>query len=147
MLPHPPDDVFAAVMSPEIAPLIDPAVRRWEPDRRPIEVGTRFAVRGRLQWVPIRGTSQVTVWQPARRAEFEAVRPRRPVAAHATHEFEVEGTGTRYTWTMTFRHRGPVGRRAARFLGPVVDRTIAEQQRTLAAWLDEHPDAAANARL
>lgn len=41
-LPHPPRPIFNAVMSPEIAPKIDPGVRKWEPDRRPIGLGTEF---------------------------------------------------------------------------------------------------------
>ena len=112
-LPHPPEDVFAAVMSPEIAPQIDPAVRRWEPDRRPIGLGTRFTIRGRFQWLPVRGTSVVTSWDPPRAGVFESVSPSRPLRVVAAHRFEADGTGTRYTWESTLHHRSPVGRFAA----------------------------------
>ena len=57
VIPSPPDVVFAAVMSPDTAPLIDPGVREWRPDTEPIGVGTRFSIRGRLGALPIRGTS------------------------------------------------------------------------------------------
>jgi hypothetical protein len=147
LLPHPLEDVFAAVMSPEIAPKIDPAVKRWEPDRRPIGVGTTFEIRGKFQWLPIRGTSKVTVWDPPHRGEFEGLRPTRPLKVHAAHVFQPDGAGTRYTWKQTFLHTGPVGRLAMRVLGPLVDRTIVDQQRTLAAWLDEHPGAGGFAQL
>lgn len=59
VIPSPPDVVFAAVMSPDTAPLIDPGVREWRPDAEPIGVGTRFSIRGRLGVLPIRGTQRV----------------------------------------------------------------------------------------
>jgi hypothetical protein len=147
VLPHPPEDVFAAVMSPEIAPQIDPAVRQWQPDVRPIAVGTRFTIRGWFQWLPIRGTSRVTTWDPPRVGVFESVKPSRPLRVVAMHAFEPDGAGTRYTWKSTLIHRGPVGRAAARLIARLLDRTIAEQQRTLAQWLDEHPGASMFAEL
>ena len=58
VLPAPPAEAFAAVNSPEIAPLIDPAVRMWKPDSDPIGVGTRFTIRGQLGIIPIRGVSE-----------------------------------------------------------------------------------------
>ncbi|HJR25700.1 MAG TPA: SRPBCC family protein [Acidimicrobiales bacterium] len=146
-LPHPPEDVFAAVMSPEIAPQIDPAVRRWEPDRRPIGIGTTFEIRGWFQWLPIRGTSRVTEWDPPHRGVFESIRPIRPLRVLAVHELEPDGAGTRYTWSQTFFHDGRVGRLAARVITPLVARTIADQHRTLAAWLDAHPGASGFAQL
>lgn len=97
LLPHPRRDGFAAVMSPEIAPPIDPAVRRWEPDRRPIGVRTCFTIRGRFQWPPIRATSRVTVGDPPSRGEFETARPTWPRRLNAIHAFEEHEDGTRYT--------------------------------------------------
>lgn len=146
-LPHPSELVFAAVMSPEIAPQIDPAVRRWEPDRRPIRVGTQFTIRGWFQWLPVRGRSRTTVWQPPSRAEFEAVQPTWPVRLHAVHAFDRENDGTRYRWTVTFHHPNVIGRAVTRLAAPLLQRTIADQNRTLAAWLDENPERAATAEL
>lgn len=146
-LPHPPELVFAAVMSPEIAPQIDPAVRKWEPDRRPIGVGTQFTIRGWFQWLPVRGVSRTTVWEPPLRGEFESVKPTRPISLQAVHAFERENDGTRYRWTVTFHHPYAIGRAATRLAAPLLERTIADQNRALAAWLDQHPDRAATAEL
>ena len=146
-LAHPVEDVFAAVMSPEVAPQIDPAVREWTPDRRPIGLATHFTIRGRFQWLPIRATSAVTTWEPPHRATFEAIRPTWPVRLVASHTFEPDPTGTRYTWSTEIVRRGPVGRLAARLVAPLLERTFADQHRTLAAWLDEHPGAAGFAEL
>lgn len=146
-LPHPRREVFAAVMSPEIAPLIDPAVREWTPDRRPIGVGTRFTIRGRFQWLPIRATSAVTAWEPPASATFEAVRPQWPTRLEATHRFEPSELGTKYTGTSTIHHRGLIGRLAARLVARLLDRTIADQHRTLAAWLAQNPGDARSAEL
>lgn len=44
-----------AVNSPATAPIIDPSVTSWTPDRLPIAVGTRFAIRGRLGSPPHQG--------------------------------------------------------------------------------------------
>jgi hypothetical protein len=146
-LPHPPEDVFVAVMSPEIAPQIDPAVERWQPDSRPIGVGTTFEIRGKFQWLPIRGVSRISVWDPPRRGEFDSVKPSWPLQMHAVHTFEPEGSGTRYTWSMTMRPRNRIGQFVARRVKPLIERTIADQNRTLAAWLDAHPGAAGAAEL
>lgn len=146
-VPHPVLDVFGAVMSPEIAPLIDPAVRRWDPDRRPIGVGTRFTIRGRFQWLPIRATSRVIVWEPPTRAVFEAERPTWPLRLRATHTFDEIGNETSYTWSITVHHRDAIGRLLVRVLGPLLERTLADQARTLTTWLDDHPGVARGARL
>ena len=146
-LPHPPPEVFAAVMSPEVAPLIDPAVREWAPDRRPIGVGTRFTIRGKFQWLPIRATSAVIEWEPPSSATFEAVRPVWPTRLEAAHRFEPSEGGTSYTWTSTIHHRGPIGRLAARLVARLLDRTIADQHRTLAAWLEQNPGDALRTEL
>ena len=77
--------VFAVVMSPETAQLIDPAVRVWQADVRPIDLGTRFTIRGRLGVVPIRGTSEVTIWDPPQLAEFRSIAPTWPFRMTARH--------------------------------------------------------------
>jgi hypothetical protein len=137
-LPHPADRVFDAVNNPRIAPLIDPGVRRWQPDSEPIGVGTRFEIRGKLQWLPIRGKSVVEVWDPPRLAVYESVRPRRPISLRAVHRFEPLPDGrTRYSWENHIRHPGPLGRLVTRIAKPLLERTIADQHRTLAAWLDQ----------
>jgi hypothetical protein len=60
--------VFAVVNSPETAHLIDPAVREWSADTRPIGIGTCFTIRGRLGIVPIRGKSVAILSRLFRRA-------------------------------------------------------------------------------
>ena len=72
VLPAPPANAFAAVNSPEIAPVIDPAVRMWKPDSDPIGVGARFTIRGQLGIIPIRGTSETTTWNPPHLAHTAA---------------------------------------------------------------------------
>jgi hypothetical protein len=89
----------------------------------------------------------VTTWDPPRRATFEAVKPTWPVRLVATHTFEPDPAGTRYTWSSVIETRGPIGRLAARLVAPLLERTFADQHRTLAAWLDEHPGAADSAQL
>ena len=72
---HAPRMVFGVVNSPETAHLIDPAVREWSADSRPVGVDTKFTIRGHLGIIPIRGTSQVAVWDPPRLSEFRSVAP------------------------------------------------------------------------
>jgi hypothetical protein len=60
----------------------------------------------------------------------------RAIQIHATHTFEPEGTGTKYTWSMVVHHPNLVGRLFTRVTSSLIDRTIADQHRTLAAWLD-----------
>jgi hypothetical protein len=137
-LPHSADRVFDAVNNPRIAPLIDPGVRRWQPDSEPVGVGTQFEIRGKLQWLPIRGRSVVKVWDPPWMAVYESVRPRRPIQMSAVHRFEPLSDGsTRYTWENLIQHPGPLGRVMARIAAPLLERSIADQHRTLGAWLNE----------
>src|SRR6188474_1831951 len=102
LLPGAPSAAWAAVMSPEVAPIIDPAVREWRPDRQPIGVGTRFSIRARLGVLPIRGTSEVVRWEPPELAIFRSVKGAGPMDMTATHAFEPTDDGTRYTWRIDF---------------------------------------------
>ncbi len=107
----PPEMVFAVVNSPETAAKIDPAVRVWSPDRRPIGVGTRFSIRGRLGRLPIRGTSEVVVWDPSTRSEFRSVAPSYPFRMSAQHRFDARPDGgTDYTWTVSFHEVSVIAR-------------------------------------
>lgn len=131
VLPGSPHAAWEAVMSPEIAPIVDPAVREWRPDRDPIDVGTRFSIRARLGVLPIRGTSEVTRWEPPRTASFASVKGSGPMTMTATHAFEPEGEGTRYTWSIEF-----VGPWPAVALGVrLFRRAIEAQQKTLESYL------------
>ncbi len=118
-------------MSPEIAPIIDPAVREWRPDRDPVDIGTRFTIRGRLGILPIRGVSEVTHWEPMRTATFVSVKGSGPMKMIATHSFEPDGNGTRYTWRIEFSGPWPAVALGAKLFG----RAVAAQQRTLASYL------------
>ena len=111
LLPSPPLAAFEAVHDPATAPLIDPAVREWTPDREPVGVGTRFRIRGRLGVIPIRGTSEVDTWEPPHRSRFRSVAPDWPFRMTATHEFEAVGErSTSYRWSITFEEVSRVGR-------------------------------------
>ena len=131
VLPAPPEAVWAAVMSPEIAPVIDPSVRAWRPDREPIGLGTRFTIRGRVGVVPIRGTSEVVRWEPHEVAVFESRGGGGPLRVTATHALEPAGDETRYTWRMVFEGPGPAPAVSAWLFGRAIER----QQRTLASYL------------
>jgi carbon monoxide dehydrogenase subunit G len=133
VLPGPPGDAWDAVMSPEVAPIIDPGVREWRPDREPIDVGTRFTIRARLGIIPIRGMSEVTRWEPKHIATFHSVKGAGPMKMTATHTFEPDGDGTRYTWAIEFAGPWPAAAVGAKLFG----RAIEAQQRTLAAYLTE----------
>lgn len=138
-LASPPALVFAVVMSPETAPLIDPAVREWRADSRPIGVGTRFAIRGHLGRVPIRGTSEVVSWDPPNFAEFRSLAPRWPIRMTARHRFE-EGSdgGTDYAWSVSFHEVNPVARPLIAIAARLFTTALAEQAETLAGYLAEH---------
>jgi len=120
-------------MSPEIAPVIDPAVREWRPDREPVGVGTRFTIRGRLGVLPIRGISEVVRWEPHEIAIFRSVKGSGPMDMTATHAFEPAGDDTRYTWRIDFDGPAPLVAIAARLFRPALER----QQRALDDYLRE----------
>jgi hypothetical protein len=139
-LPCPPAVAFEAVNSPEIAPVIDPAVRVWRPDRSPIGVGTRFTIRGRMGWFPIRGTSEAVTWEPPNLSEFRSVSVTWPVRIHARHHFQDTGASTtRYTWRMTFIEVSPLGRPLVAFATRRFRRAMAEQSVALAAYVGATP--------
>lgn len=120
-------------MSPEIAPLIDPAVREWRPDRQPVDVGTRFTIRAKLGLLPIRGTSEVTRWEPPRAATFVSVKGSGPMRMTATHTFAPVANGTHYTWCIEFSGPWPAVTVGAKLFGSAIE----TQQRTLAAYLTQ----------
>jgi hypothetical protein len=132
VLRGPPELAWNAVMSPDVAPMIDPAVREWSPDRLPIDVGTRFTIRGRIGILPIRGVSEAVRWEPPHLVVFVSVKGSRPLRVTATHAFETSGEGTRYTWCMDFTGPLPLVTFAARPVGHAIER----QQRTLSAYLE-----------
>lgn len=131
MLPGGPADAWHAVMTPDIAPLIDPGVRSWQPDTEPTGVGTRCAIRGRLGGVPFRATSEVLTWELNRRAVFRNVRPAWPLRIVGTHTFEPVGAETRYTWRIDVSGPPP----ASRLIASLFRRSIAAQATALAAYL------------
>ena len=136
VLPAPPANAFAAVNSPEIAPVIDPAVRMWKPDSDPIGVGTRFTIRGQLGIIPIRGTSETTTWNPPHLATYRSVSPTWPFRITAEHRFDPEGTNrTRYTWTITFHEANVVARPLIALAARLFRRATANQANALTAYL------------
>lgn len=141
-LTSPPSMVFAIVMSPEAAPLIDPAVREWRADSRPIGVGTRFTIRGRLGWVPIRGTSEVVMWEPPIVGEFRSIAPTWPFRMTARHRFEkVANGGTEYTWSISFHEVNVVTRPLVALAAWLFRRALAAQAEMLTRHLDERSDS------
>lgn len=130
--------VFAVVNSPETAHLIDPAVREWSADSRPIGVGTRFTIRGRLGFVPFRGASQVVVWDPPTLSEFRSVSPTWPVRMTARHRFEERPDGgTSYTWSISFEEASFVARPFVAILCRLFRRAFAAQAEALESYLDQ----------
>ena len=136
LLPGPPRAAWDAVMSPDVAPVIDPAVREWRPDRKPIDVGTRFTIRGRVGPLPIRGASEVVQWEPPQRAMFRSVQGSGPMDVTATHTFEPSDDGTLYTWRIEFDGFAPVAACAAWLFGRAIER----QHRTLASYLERQDE-------
>jgi hypothetical protein len=120
-------------MTPEVVPLIDPSVREWRADRDPVDVGTRFRIRGRLGPVPFRATTEVTCWEPAARAVFETVRPARPMRMVATHELAAAGVDTDYRWTIEITGPAPLAAASARLWRSGMEK----QAVALRAYLEE----------
>lgn len=148
VLTHPPTMVFAVVCSPETAPLIDPAVREWSADVRPIAVGTRFTIRGHLGRLPIRGRSQVVTWAPPRLAELRSLTPRWPLSMAVRHQFdERPDGGTAYTWSITFQETSVLARPVIPIAARLFERAFAEQAEALTRYLDALPDDAVPPRL
>ena len=118
--------------------MIDPAVREWSADFRPIDVGTRFTIRGRLGILPIRGTSQVATWDPPRLSEFRSVAPTWPVRMTARHRFEdrTDG-GTEYTWSISFEEASFLARPVVAILSQLFSRAFAAQAEALESYLNQ----------
>jgi hypothetical protein len=136
ILPAPPGEAFAAVNSPDVAPVIDPAVRMWKPDSEPIRVGTRFTIRGRLGIIPIRGTTETTTWDPPHLARYRSVSPTWPFRMTAEHRFDPEGTDrARYTWTINFHEVNVVARPLIALAANVFRRATRNQANALSAYL------------
>lgn len=133
-----PPMVFAVVNSPETARLIDPAVSEWSADSRPIVVGTRFTIRGRLGIVPIRGTSEVVVWDPPRLSEYRSVAPVWPARMTARHRFEERPDGgTEYTWSISFEEVSLVARPLVAIFSRLFRRAFAAQAEALESYLKQ----------
>jgi len=139
VLPRPPAIAFAVVMSPETAPLIDPAVRTWEPDARPIGIGTRFTIRGRLGLIPIFATSEVVAWTPPLLAEFRSVRPDWPFRMTASHRFADRDGETDYTWAITFHELNVIARPLIAIAARLFRRAFAAQAGALTRYLVQLP--------
>ena len=139
MLPGGPAEAWHAVMAPDVAPLIDPGVRTWQPDTEPPGVGTRYAIRGRLGGVPFRATSEVVTWELNRRAVFRSVKPAWPLRMVATHTFEPVGANTRYTWRIDVSGPPP----ASRLVASLFRRSMAAQASALVAYLSPRSDGGA----
>lgn len=132
LLPGPPGAVWHALMAEDVAPIIDPAVREWHADREPVDVGTRFSIRGRLGAVPFRATSEVAHWDPPRLGVFRSVKPARPMHMRATHELVPDGDATDYRWTIEIDGPWPVVVLTARLWR----RAMVNQARALTAYLE-----------
>ena len=113
-------------------------MREWSADSRPIAVGTRFTIRGRLGILPIRGMSEVVVWDPPRVSEFRSVTPTWPFRMTAKHSFEqrING-GTDYTWSITFEEVSIIARPLIGILAPLFRRAFAAQAVALKNYLNE----------
>jgi len=142
-LPAPPAAGFAAVNTPETAPLIDPGVRVWQPDTDPIAVGTRFTIRGRLGLLRIRGTSEVVRWDPPERATYRSVSPTWPFRMTAEHRFVERDDGdTDYTWSITFTEMNVMARPLVALAARLFRSAMADQATALTAYLAGRPGRA-----
>lgn len=119
-LPVPASFAFAFLADPSTAPVIDPAVREYQPDHLPMGVDTRNLIRLRMWGIPLRVVSVVREWEEGHRMVMENVKPRRPVTVTASHTFEPDGDACTYTWAMAFEGHGVLGcllgPRVARFM-------------------------------
>ena len=137
----PPATVFAVVNSPETGPLIDPAVREWKADSRPISVGTRFKIRGRQGAVPIRATSEVATWEPPTLAEYRSVSLTWPFRMTARHQFDANTEdGTDYTWTISFDEVNVIARPLIAIAARLFKQALSAQAEALTKYLRELPD-------
>ena len=139
-LPSAPEVAHAVVMSPETAHLIDPSVREWSADVRPIAVGTRFTIRGRLGRIPIRGMSEVVVWDAPTFGEFQSVAPTWPFRMTARHRFAARPDGgTDYTWSVSFHEQSVVARPLIALASRLFTRALADQADALTTYLRARP--------
>jgi Polyketide cyclase / dehydrase and lipid transport len=133
-----PRAAFDAVNTPEIAPLIDPGVRLWQPDTNPIAVGTRFTIRGKLGILPIRGVSETVTWDPPYRVVYHSVKPTWPLRMEAEHRFEPDGNRHAvYTWSITFIERNPIARPIIAVALRLFRTAMTNQASALSAYLAE----------
>lgn len=140
ILPHPPTLVFAVVNSPDTAPQIDPAVRIWRADTRPIGVGTRFTIRGRQGIVPIRATSEAITWDPPTLSEYRSVSLTWPFRMIARHRFlERPDGGTDYTWSIDFVEVSVIARPLIPIAAKLFSRAFAAQAEALTSYLADYP--------
>ena len=141
-LASPPEVVFAVVNSPETAPIIDPAVRAWQPDSRPIGVGTQFRIRGRLGGMPFRARSEAVSWEPPTLSEFRSVSPSWPYRMTAHHRFDERADGgTDYSWSIVFIEQHVVTRPLIAISKRLFERALSAQAVALARYLDDRrPD-------
>lgn len=109
-LPASVEVAFATLADPSTAHVIDPAVRRYEPEALPMAVGTRIRIAMTVFHLPLRAESVVVAWEPHRRMAMEATRPRWPVLVEAEHTFEPSANGCRYRWSLAATATGWPGR-------------------------------------
>ena len=131
-----PGQVFAFLADPSTAPVIDPAVVRYEPEGGTMGLGVRNRIRSRIVGIPVTLVSETVEWEPGRTMSFRSVSPATPVAATATHRFERDPLGTTYTWSMDFRPVGRVGPVAARLAAWFFRRNAVAQQARVRAVLE-----------
>ncbi len=133
----PPDTVFAYLADPLTAPVIDPAIVRYEPEGGRMGLGVRNAITMRMFGLRVHSTSETTGWEPPRRMAFRSVEPRHPIVVEARHEMisDVATGGTLYTWALTIIPTSTFGRlvapTATRFFGR---NARAQQARLLAVF-------------
>jgi hypothetical protein len=109
----PAEYAFDYLADPLTAPIIDPAVIEYLPDRLPMQQGTHVQIHMRAWGVPTKIETVVTNWEPGKRMDMRGVRPTRPITVTATHTFDTIPQGCLYTWAMTFQPNAPLGRLAA----------------------------------
>jgi hypothetical protein len=90
--------------------------------------------------IPFTIMSRTTDWEEGRRMVMQSIKPARPIVATATHLFERDPAGTRYTWSMEFVPNAPGGSLFAAVMAWVMRRNAGRQQQRFKEVMEREID-------